>query len=162
MKNPIGLAVVLPVIFSGCASIVYVPPEPYDVTRTIDLNEPYDMAWSKTISWFADNNIKIGLIDKQSGLIQSVSDLKSMPGVLDCGYFKYSYGGVVYVSKIESVDVNVTVRKVDENTSRLRANVFGYFQANVLGQRDVSSFDSGRCESTGTLEEGILEYIINY
>lgn len=156
-KIAIGL---LTVSMAGCASINVTGPASYTYDRSRTYQIPYEKAWIRAVDWFADHNVSIEKVEKSSGLITAKYLLKASDAYLDCG--KIEVSGTLGPARIESyAALNVTVRAVSENETKVNANVFGDY--NLEGRdawdgRSVKS--SGRCVSNGNLEKSILDYIV--
>jgi hypothetical protein len=63
-------AMILFVLFCGCASGVYIAPKSTYIPNTVTINLPYDQVWASTIRIFAKRNWPIGNMDKTSGYIE--------------------------------------------------------------------------------------------
>lgn len=159
MKSTIILLVLS--TLTGCSSVITItPPEKQNFESSRVYNKSYDVVWLKAIDWFADHNVVIEKIEKDSGLITAKYQIDvSSSDYLDHG--KIENSGMAYINNIEEYgSLNVTIRKVDVNKTKASVNFFGTY---VLHARDEwNGKDLGRTGksiSTGKLETSILNYI---
>lgn len=143
----------------SCASIKVSDPADYSYDRSRTYQIPFEKAWVRAVDWFADHNVTIDKVEKGSGLITAKYLLKASDAYLDCG--KIEVNGTIGPDRIESyAALNVTVRSVSENETKVNANVFGEYKLDVKDAWDGRSVtSSGRCVSNGNLEKDILNYI---
>lgn len=136
---------------NGCYT--YIPPAYRQVANSRELTLSYDVAWQRTIDWFARNNTPLKTIDKASGIIISEPDLKCSVGeYLDCG------GG--YEACIDGlISFNITVQKNQDASLSIRINSFptAFVSAVHFGGGGVVSRQ--KCYSNGKIEKTILDYI---
>jgi len=145
----------------GCATMINVD-QPME--RVIEKSRSYDLTyeetWIRAVDWFADHNVIIEKIEKLSGLLTAKYLIKPDDNYFDCGKI-YTSGGVSGLLNIEKQgSLNITVRRIDEQTTKVNVNFFSEYKANVRSSWDghiVTS--SGRCVSTGNVEKSILDYI---
>lgn len=151
--------VLLAVSAVGCASIKVSGPADYSYERSRIYQIPFEKAWVRAVDWFADHNVTIEKVEKGSGLITAKYLLKASDAYLDCG--KIEVNGTLGPARIESyAALNVTVRSVSENETKVNANVFGEYKLDGQDAWDGRSVtSSGRCVSNGNLEKDILNYI---
>lgn len=143
----------------GCANIKVSSPADYSYDRTRTYQIPFEKAWVRAVDWFADHNVTIDKVEKSSGLITAKYLLKTSDSYLDCG--KIETSGTLGPARIESyAALNVTVRGISENETKVNANVFGEYKLDGKDAWDGRSVtSSGRCVSNGNLEKDILNYI---
>jgi len=143
-------------LVSACASASVTPPADANIAKAQELPLPFETAWSRTVDWFANNNITIDKIEKSSGLITAKYSLAVDKNLLDCGNIKFA--GIVGEPQIERLgSFNVTVRSDEPSTSRVTANFFGEFRAVALDAWDGRPVVlEGRCNSTGAIEREFL------
>lgn len=144
---------------AGCASVNVIAPATYSYDRSRTYQMPYEKTWVRAVDWFADHNVTIEKVEKSSGLITAKYLLKASDAYLDCG--KIEVSGTLGPARIESyASLNVTVRAVSDNETKVNANVFGNFDLDGRDAWDGRSVkSSGRCVSNGRLEKSILDYI---
>lgn len=155
-KLVIGLLAVSTV---GCANIKVSGPADYSYDRSRTYPISFEKTWIRAVDWFADHNVTIDKVEKGSGLITAKYLLKAGDAYLDCG--KIEVNGTLGPARIESyAALNVTVRGVSENETKVNANVFGEYKLDGRDAWDGRSVtSSGRCVSNGNLEKDILNYI---
>ena len=147
---------VLAALLTGCANIQVSSPAPTQIDRSRTFDMPFEATWIGAVDWFADNNISIEKIEKSSGLLTAKYSLAVGENFLDCG--KIQHSGLLRDPEITRTGtLNVTVREVDKNKSRVNINFFGEYvvQGNDAWDARVVT-TSGKCSSTGQLEKSIL------
>lgn len=152
-------AAMLTAILTGCANIQVSAPNPTQVERSRTFDVPFESAWSGAVDWFADNNIAIEKIEKSSGLLTAKYALEVDQNFLDCG--KIEHSGLLRAPDITRAGrLNVTVREVEGNKTRININFFGAYLIQGNDAWDASSVSSsGKCVSTGVLEKSIFNSI---
>lgn len=142
----------------GCASIEVIPPIKSNVINNKVFNFDSEIAWSKAVDWFADHNVKIEKIEKSSGLLTARNRLFADETDLDCGTIKIV--GAYKRSMNRFGTLNVTVRPVGNNQSRIKVNFFGEYELKAYDAwNDRLMTRNGVCLSTGMLEQDILNFI---
>jgi len=143
----------------GCANIKVTEPTERTFVRSETYKIPFEKAWVRAVDWFADHNVTIEKIEKSSGLITAKYLLKASDDYLDCG--KIEATGTLGPARIQSYGaLNVTVRSISENETKVNANFFGEYKLDGNDAWDGRLITaSGRCVSTGNLEKNILKYI---
>lgn len=144
---------------TGCANVKVMEPTTYTFDRSRTYQMPFDKVWARAVDWFADHNVAIEKIEKESGLITAKYLLKANDTYLDCGKFEVT--GTLGQTRIDSFgSLNVTVRKVSDSESKVTANFFGQYRLDgqdAWDRRPVTA--KGSCVSTGHLEKDILSFI---
>ena len=145
--------------FSGCASITVTPPLELALDRTRTYRMPFEKVWTRAVDWYADHNVIIEKIEKPSGLLTAKYLLKVGDRDLNCGRIEASgIDGELYIEKYGRL--NVTVRAVNDNETKVNVNLFGEYKLQALDAWDHRLVTAtGRCVSAGTLENNILSYI---
>jgi hypothetical protein len=144
---------------SGCASVDIQPPSKRSFEKNRNYSISFEKTWIRAVDWFADHNVVIEKIEKESGLLTAKYLIEANDGYLDCGEIKATgtLGGAV-IDKYGSL--NVTVREIDQGTSKINVNFFGEFKLTANDAYDGRAItSSGSCVSTGKLEKDILTYI---
>lgn len=143
----------------GCANIKVTEPTDHNFDRSQTYKIPFEKVWVSAVDWFADHNVTIEKIEKGSGLITAKYLLKASDAYLDCG--KIEVNGTLGPARIQSFgSLNVTVRSVNENETKVNANFFGEYKLEGKDAWDGRLIAAGgRCVSTGNLEKDILKYI---
>jgi len=139
---------------SACAT--YEPPVDSGVAKTEVINKSYDATWQRATEWFANNNVPIKNIVKDSGLIATDYRLGADSSFIDCGKV-----GTYEAFGDKNVTVNFIAKEKSTNATDVRLNVFGtgrVTQSDLYG----NSTGSGRtidCLSTGKLETKLFTYL---
>lgn len=143
----------------GCANIKVTEPAEHVFDRSQTFKIPFEKVWVSAVDWFADHNVTIEKIEKESGLITAKYLLKASDAYLDCGTIEVN--GTLGPAQIQSLgSLNVTVRSVSDTETKVNANFFGEYKLNGRDAWDGSAISrDGRCVSTGNLEKDILKYI---
>ncbi len=147
-------------IFTGCASISVTPPEKKNFKTSRVYNKSYEVVWLRAVDWFADHNVVIEKIEKESGLLTAKYRIDvSTSDYLDFGKLKVS--GTHNGYDIEKTgSLNVTVRKIDASKTKASVNFFGEFELHAQDAWDGRYIKrTGTAVSTGKLEANILNYI---
>lgn len=144
---------------TGCASIKITPPQSQELEKSNTYLMSYEKTWIKAVDWFADHNVTIEKIEKPSGLITAKYLITASDEHLDCGNINAS--GMLEKPHIEKYgSLNVTVREVNSEKSKVNVNFFGEFKLSGNDAWDGRLvIASGHCISTGSLEKSILSYI---
>jgi len=158
MKKQV-LAGVIALVLSGCASISVKPPAPRDFEGSRTYNMSFEKTWTRAVDWYADHNVKIEKIQKESGLLTAKYMLEANDQYVDCGNIDVQ--GVLGDPDITRAgSLNVTVRRAGDRTTRVNVNFFGAFELRARDAWDGREvYREGRCISTGHLEQEILDYI---
>lgn len=150
---------ILMLIVSGCASIKVTPPVETTIERSRTYKLPFEKVWARAVDWYADHNVTIEKIEKPSGLLTAKYIQKLDDKAMDCGVIDVS--GILGDPSIEKIGtLNVTVRSINDNETKVNVNIFGEFRLQASDSWDgrlVTS--SGSCVSTGSLEKSILHFI---
>jgi len=143
----------------GCASIKTAQVGEYPVEKNRTYSQPFEKVWVSSVDWFADHNVSIEKIEKGSGLLTARYLLKANDAYLDCG--KPEATGTLGPPKIVSFgSLNVTVRSLGANETKVNVNFFGEYKLEARDAWDGRLIvGSGRCVSTGQMEREILNYI---
>ncbi len=159
MKNAFLLMVVSAFALQACASVNVVPPEATDFERTRTYEMTYEETWTRAVDWFADHNVIIEKIEKPSGLLTAKYRLAAGDRYLDCGVID-ARGTRAEPRITRSGSLNVTVRELDEERTRVTVNFFGEFFLEAQDAWDGRPVRAdGVCVSTGQLEQAVLDYI---
>ncbi len=157
MAKRIFVLILLSVLI-GCASVHVQPPDKQSFEKSRSYPLSYEKVWISAVDWFADHDVAIEKIEKSSGLLTAKYLIEASDEYLDCGDIKTVS---IYNTKIDKYgSLNITVRSIDQNTTKVKVNFFGEFKLNgkdLWTEKTVTS--NGRCISTGKLEKSILEYI---
>lgn len=152
--------IVLVLITAGCASVSVTPPVVADFEKSRTYQLPFDSVWNRSVDWFADHNVIIDKIEKPSGLLTAKYLIKTDDKYLDCGEIDVS--GTLNEPYIEKYGtLNVTVRSITDNETKINVNFFGEYKIRANDAWDGRLVTAnGRCVSTGNLEKSIMSYIV--
>ena len=145
----------------SCASIKVEPPTQGEFEQSRSYNLPYEKVWIRAVDWFADHNVTIEKIEKTSGLLTAKYLIAANENYLDCGNINVS--GILGDPKTRQYgSLNLTVREIDSQNAKVKANFFGNYtlEANDAWDGRLITF-SGHCISTGNIEQSILSFIGN-
>jgi hypothetical protein len=150
---------ILVVLLTGCANVNVQPPVQQSIEKSKSYSLTYEKAWIRAVDWFADHDVKIEKIEKSSGLLTAKYFIEANDEYLDCGDIKATGTiGRPVVDKYGSL--NVTVREINKNSTKVNVNFFGEFKLKANDAWDGRPIaTNGRCISTGKLEKNILAYI---
>lgn len=134
-------------------------PVPVEFERSQVYQVSYDKAWVRAVDWFAEHNVILDKIEKESGLLTA----KYKIALNDYNYLeceKINVSGVMGEPRIlRGGSLNMTLRKVDAGT-KVTINFFGEYEwsaRDAWDGRDVRH--RGNCISTGRLERKIFEFL---
>ncbi len=143
-------------LMSACAT--YTPPVERDIDKVKRVDDSFDRVWQQSTEWFANKNIPIKNIVKDSGLIATDYRLGTNADYLDCGTV-----GTYESFTDKSLNFNVIVKSVGPNLTSVQANTFG---TGSVSQMDLSGRPLARrtvdCVSTGKLEEDLFKSLSAY
>lgn len=144
----------------ACSGTMHItPPEYRQVQNSYSYRVSYDQAWLLVVDWFAENNVTIDKIEKTSGFISAKYNIRLHPNALDCGEIKVSILATLQRYE-ETANVNVTVRPVDANNTKVNVNISGSYEGmgHDHGWGKKLPF-SGPCVSTGEFEKSVANFI---
>ncbi|WP_054031211.1 hypothetical protein [Desulfatitalea tepidiphila] len=156
------LSGILAILIGGCASINIQPPVEHPIDKSRNYSFPYEKTWLRAVDWFADHGVIIEKIEKSSGLLTAKYYIDAdNEDFLDCGDIKASGTlGSPVISKYGLL--NLTVREINGNSTKVNVNFFGEFEIEANDAWDGRLIiTKGQCVSTGKLENSILTYISN-
>lgn len=145
------------VLFSGCAN--YKEPQQHIFDKSMTFNIGFDSVWTKIIKWFTDNNTPIKNIEKVSGLITTEYNLNanSSKDCADCGI-----EGTLQSITDRVGNFSIIVERINDNQTKVSIAI--YYKAILVTPNYSSNYAPPNrtpitCESTGTLEKKIFNYI---
>ena len=157
MKNIIVLALIS-LILQGCASVSITPPIQNGFSNSRTYDEGFEKTWSASVDWFADHDVSIDKIQKESGLLTAKYLIAVDGEELDCGVIKAQ--SVPYLTVVKQGSFNATIRPKSSSQTVVSVNFFGTFDLTGRdGNRMVIISESGRCVSTGKIEAAVLDFI---
>ncbi len=151
-KSSIFIATLAIGLLSACAT--YTPPADNNIDKTKTVNASFAKTWQNATEWFANNNVPIKNIVKDSGLIATDYQLGTDSSYLDCGTV-----GTYEAFGDKKVNLNVIVKALTSTTTSVRANVFGtgtITRADLYGN-SVGAPKAIDCVSTGKLESDLFD-----
>ncbi|PHS76568.1 MAG: hypothetical protein COB56_06205 [Robiginitomaculum sp.] len=153
-KLPILAATLTIVLLSACAT--YTPPAEKDIITSRTMDVSYDIAWAKATEWFANSNVPIKNIAKDSGLIATEYRLRANSDQIDCGE---ATGMVVITNK--TANMNIFIKEKSPLSVSVSINVFGNAEAITMQGSAYETRKRIECISSGVLEREILSAIDN-
>lgn len=154
MKKVILLASAL--LTSACSIQVTKINEP-EVNNTRVFNSSYDSVWLAAVDWFADKNVVIDKIEKESGLITAKHKLKTNFG-LTCD--KVELTGLTDNGMNMHITLNTTIRDKKKKGIKVRVNITGRFEAFARDEFNGRTRSAkGDCYSNGEIEKQLFNYI---
>lgn len=156
-------------IMLGCNAPrqVVVAPVVRVVEKERIINKSFDDIWGRTIELLATYNMPIKNLDKSSGFIST--DYKLVTGIVSD--YMYCVGASsTFTGKVELTNqggnLNVLLKKISADSTKVTVNVFYSCNANKYRYENLLSTNyilesttKIDCESTGTLEKAILDYV---
>lgn len=139
-------------LLSACAT--YTPPAEKDIITSKIIDVSYDIAWEKATEWFANSNVPIKNIAKDSGLIATEYRLRANSDQIDCGE---ATGMVVITNK--TANMNIFIKEKTPQTVFVSINVFGNAEAITMQGSAYETRKRIDCISSGVLEREILSAI---
>ncbi|MFI8749373.1 hypothetical protein ACIGG6_05155 [Vreelandella lionensis] len=159
----LGFACVTFGFLGGCAAAGVTGLPADTAEKNFAFDKSYDEVWEATVEWFASNNTPIDNVDKDSGLISSNYGLNPGSGVIDCGQPTGNIGLYPAVFEDMKANINVIVRKQNDQQTRATVNIFGNALVVVRnGYGQTVSAAAVDCVSTGSYERSFQRYVENY
>ena len=131
-------------------------PPPRQIAKVFPIEAPFDEVWQAVIETFAEMNLPIVNMEKDSGLITTewIAYPRGKAGNIYC-----DCGGLGLNVEIERRGrFNVFVRKITENSCELTVNCL-YNQTIQPAMGDASTQSTRSCVSTGKLEADMFEIV---
>ena len=139
-------------LLSACAT--YTPPVEKDFAKTKIINTSYDQAWEKATEWFANGNVPIKNIAKDSGLIATDYKLRASSRDIDCGTL-----GQMDAFQNKRANMNIFIKEVSPTSVSVSINVFGNAIVTTMAGSAYATSKDVECVSTGSLEKSILDAV---
>lgn len=147
MKTKILVTVLFISFLAACASA----PAPRTIVNSFAIEADYDAVWSALIETFAELQLPIENMEKDSGLI--TTDWIEFTGQTNEGYCDCGGLGInIEVNRLGKF--NVFVKKVTENSSEMTVNCM-YEQTIRFGD----TVNRRKCISTGNLEQEMRDLV---
>ncbi|MCI0448218.1 MAG: hypothetical protein L0Y79_00330 [Chlorobi bacterium] len=146
-------------LFIGCSS--YQPPKDYKVEKETTLSKSYDVVWQNVVDYFATHNTPIKTMDKGTGLIATDYNLTVTEALkyMDCGEAGNTLGAHQRIEG-QSGNFNILLKKLDENTTKVTANVFFNSILTTYGDKgEILKSEKINCNSKGVLEKELISNI---
>tara|TARA_Y100000991_G_C21969625_1_gene348703 strand:+ start:68 stop:535 length:468 start_codon:yes stop_codon:yes gene_type:complete len=151
MKNKLSIffGILYVIILGGCASTPVVEIAPFD--KSASFEGDFNQSWSKLVAFMSTNDISIGTIEKDSGLITLSGD-NLQPSVIK-NYCDATSG---FLSVLSSGRAQGSVLMVDDEgfiTVTVNAKFQGTF---VNAMTNPPTYNTYPCNSTGVFETAVL------
>ncbi|MBQ9138108.1 MAG: hypothetical protein IJX65_05695 [Alistipes sp.] len=180
MKKIFGLVLLCTAVlcFNSCSAPLLTLKSSYPISNSVETNTPYDAVWANVIDFFAMNNLPIGVLEKDSGIIvanavnigESLVTMEDEYGKLqnDNAWFVLpylnKYNGCKCVGNKATCSFNVRVRKVDDTKTSISVNLGGMQGIRILEILNTLTFKKylqeipakEACVSTGKFERDLL------
>lgn len=168
------IAIIACAIFSAsCSSKIYTIQGSYPIKNSIETETTFDKVWNNVIDFFAENNIPIATLEKESGIIvasnvnideRSISREDENGKIINSNAWfvaPYSPSKNPSTPKV-SCTFNVRVRAMESGKTYISVNVSNISAITTIAQfnphtfittyRDVAT----QCEPTGKFENDLL------
>lgn len=150
LRPPI-IAVIATAMLSACATTPPPVIERFDTSRAYGASR--DVVWEKTVEWFATQNIPIKAIEKESGIISGeAAYLRTVQGE-----YAVCETPMMFTTNGANARLNILIRGTEQKaTAQVNVTIVGeaiYAFSNPPQRQTVA------CQSTGRLENSILNYI---
>jgi len=148
------------IVVGACSSVGTTNLQPTNVETSRVISVSYNDAWLRVVDWFGEHNIAIDKIEKESGYISAKYALGLDLTDLSCGEPTGNQG--LYAAHFENASglLNVIVRKLGQNQTRVNVNFSGSVNVvirNAFGMSLQST--TVRCFSKGIIEKNIFNSI---
>jgi hypothetical protein len=149
--HPLLIAAIATATLSACATTPPPVIERFDTSRTYGASR--DVVWEKAVEWFATQNIPIKAIEKESGIISGeAAYLRTVQGE-----YAVCETPMLYTTNGATARLNILIRGTGQSaTAQVNVTIVGeaiYTMSNPPVRQSVS------CQSTGRLENSILNYL---
>ena len=165
-------------LMTSCSPTLHVLKSSYPVENTVVVNTSYETVWANVIDFFAMNNLPIGVLEKDSGIIvanavnigESLVTMEDEYGKLQNNNawfvmpYLNKYNGYKCVGNKATCSFNVRVRKVDDTKTSISVNLGGIQGIRILEIINTFTFkkylqempSNEGCISTGKFERDLL------
>jgi len=157
--KPIFMAISLSFLLMACAST---PPVKHSFEPSKVYHADYDKVWESIIEAFAQNNVPIRTLDKNSGLV--VSEDQYVPfttrygtKIVDTEYCDCGGGGSLQSYSELSGKFNVFVKSLSASETEVQVNAF--FKARVYNDLSGAPIGWLNCTSTGAFESKLFSVL---
>ncbi len=181
VSKAILIMFILTVMACATAPPRYMPPTPSNPQNTFEIEAPFDVVWPTVVRVYADRNIGIKTIEKDSGLIASDSMLlntNEFLNYMDPGRYVDQSGRYRMEMVNPKLYTNIFVEELSGNNTSVRINLRGTVQWMLYlrvstGQmlflppdqiREMSrpiKGEVGECQSKGILERDFFKEIVD-
>ena len=167
VQRPPSVLFLLPFLASCAGMLTHVPnpAKPIDSSRVVHL--PFEEAWHNAVAWFANHNLTIDKIEKDSGLITAAKAVLTDDQDLDAGTIQSTGNGATEPVVTRLATLNALLRPKDGESTEVSLNVFGSFHATATYVDFWSGIVhpmslTGRCSSTGRLEQLFFDFVARH
>ena len=147
MKTKIFIMAAICFLFASCASA----PPPRMIVNSFTINGDYDSVWSAVIETFAELQIPIDNMEKDSGLI--TTDWIDFTGQTNEGYCDCGKLGI-NIEQSRTGKFNAFLKKIAEDSCEMTVNCM-FEQMFSFGEDTYKR----KCVSTGNLEREIYDRV---
>ena len=144
----VAIVIFTALTISSCATP---PPAQQAIQKSKVISKSFDATWANIISVFAENNIGIQTLEKDSGIIVAETEYTT-PENLDL--YATCQSGPLETILTNKAKFNVFSRKISDTETRVQVNAV--YNRTTLGQLSNQTFNR-ICVSNGTLEQKILD-----
>jgi hypothetical protein len=144
-----SVLLIIAIILGGCASAPVVEIAPFD--KSVSYEGNFDQSWSRLVAFMSTNDISIGTIEKDSGLITLSGDNLSSSVLANYCDARSTFGFT-----LTSGQARGSVLMVDDEgfiTVTVNVKFMGTF---MNGFTNPPSYSTRACNSTGVFETAIL------
>ena len=165
-------------LMTSCSPTLLVLKSSYPIDNTVVVNTSYDAVWANVVDFFAMNNLPIGVLEKDSGIIvasnvnigESLVTMEDENGTVmnPSAWFVMPYlnkfNGFKCVGNKATCSFNVRVRKVDDTKTSISVNLGTIQGIRILELINTLTFkkyledmpSKETCVSTGIFEKDLL------
>jgi hypothetical protein len=149
-RHQVAAIIACTLVLSGCVTA----PSTYTFNKSRTYPESKEEIWQRAVEFFATNNLSIKTIEKDSGIIAAermIGAPSSGGTILDmasCGV------GALEVPVAQTLDLNLFVKTTSSGTNVTVNTRFS--ESRHFGNDPPHTVE---CNSTGTLEQKILNYL---
>ncbi len=170
-----SLMAIVALFLCSCSTQNYSIKGNYSVTNSVETSTSYEQVWANVVNFFAENNIPITIIDKESGIITanrvtlaatelvSPEDKNGQLKYKDAWFVMPCQTNVIY-GRVES-NFNVRVLKKENGKTSIRINLGVLSCYPIVRYRSAATFQMVEqemrtpvaCRSTGKFESLLLD-----
>tara|TARA_B100000780_G_scaffold278495_1_gene252205 strand:- start:1463 stop:1933 length:471 start_codon:yes stop_codon:yes gene_type:complete len=144
------IIIALMIFLGGCASAPVIEVKPFD--KSVSFEGDFDESWARLVNFLSTNDVSIGTIEKDSGLVTLSGD--NLSGAL---VSEYCAATVPFLSTLTGGRANGSVL-MTEDSGFITATVNIRFQATTMfpGYNSPPTYSTTGCASRGAFETAVL------